>query len=82
MLHPLHHLELAVVVAAVEDDLLDRHRPAAAALLARAPHDPERAVTDDFLHAIALPACDTHNRRLPTAARVRAYGPGAGGGVK
>ena len=52
VVEPLHHLKLAVVVAAVEHDLLNGDLSAVAALLTRPPHHAEGAVADDLLHPV------------------------------
>ena len=55
VIEALHHLQLTVVVSAVEHDLFDCHA-LAGTLLARTPHNAEGAVAHDLLHAVAPPA--------------------------
>jgi hypothetical protein len=54
VVHAFHHLELAVVVAAVENHLLDRDGLTLYALLDRPPNDPECPVADHLMDPVAL----------------------------
>ena len=55
MLEPLHHFQLTVVVAPVQNNLFNGNRHIST-LLTRTPHDTKGAVADDLFHAVSAAA--------------------------
>ena len=77
MLHDLHHLQLAVVVATVEQHLF--YGDDLAVLGARAPHDAKGAVADDLLQLVTVAAAVPDGALLDALHEIRDLRAGASG---